>query len=366
MLTDPVTERTRNRQSGRVRSHREGIKRELDGRLRRYLAGEPGAAADPDGLETALAGVTEAGSPDYIDVMTLLGSLRLCREGLLRPGQAPPDIREVARLLAPVTQSAPSTFTTLLLITVQAIAGLPGYDRPERLGGKALNLADHGMSRGDPAVLRQAIDLFEQALAAATIDHPSRGDLLTSACSCWISMYELTRDPAAVDEAVRTGLAAAELTAGESHGTALNNLGAALRLRHDLTGDPGDLDRAIELFERAIPRTPRDHVEWPVRNHNLGYALGLRYHAAGRHQDLDRAIDSVRKAAEAVGPHRPQRAEYIGDLAYFHWLRHQATGDRADVAQAARLFEVVATTSPDPERRDMAAQYLRAAQDALR
>lgn len=335
----------------------------------RFLAGgdlEVVAGPEATALAVTLSRETPAESGDYLDVVQLLGWLYLCRNRLLARGAALPDLRTTARLLAPIHRSAPQTLPTLLLVTVELLAGLSPYRGPEERVGKALNLMNHGTATGDVASVTQAIKLFMDAVSVATIDHPDRAAMLTNACSGWLTVHNLTGDQAAVGHAVRVGEeAVTALASGATHrAETLNNLGVALRLRFDQTGDAGDLDRAIALLTEAVEYTPREDVDWAVRKNNLGVALGIRYEHSGHRPDIDRALVALRQAGEGIKPHRPERPRFLGDLAYYHWVRFQHTGDRADLDAAAESFGAAAT-SRDAELRQRALAYLEAVEAEL-
>ncbi|MDX3853918.1 tetratricopeptide repeat protein [Streptomyces sp. AK02-01A] len=321
---------------------------------------------EANALADWLAAQTPAGSAEFVDVVQLLGLIHLCRNGILRPGAELPVLPETARLLAPVHRSAPQTLPIPLLLTVELIAELPPYRKPEQLAGKALNLMNHGVAENDVPSVAGAINLFLDAAAAASSDHPDRAGMLTNACSGWLTVYEMTGDPSAVDHAVRTGEEsfAALPPQGAHRAESANNLGIALRLRFDRGGDATDLDRAIELLGEGIAYTPPDHVDLAVRQNNLGIALGTRFNHSGRRQDLDLAIATLRQAGDALGPHRRERPGFLGDLAYFHWVRFQRTGDRTDLEAAAEFFEV-AVTSHDEGLQQRAYAYLQAAREEL-
>lgn len=346
---------------------RGAVERELRNRIDRYMAGgRPEAVFDPEtiALTYRLAAQTSAGSAEFGEVVQLLGLVHLCGNGILRPGAELPVLPETARMLVPVFRSAPHTLPVLLLVTVELIAGLPPYREPEQLAAKAINLMDHGIAESDVPSVAGAINLFLDAVAASPPDHPDRDAMLTGACSGWLTVYQLTGDPSAVDHAVRLGEESFAGPLRPTRAEPATNLGIALRLRFDHAGDPADLERAIELLEEGLSYTPPDHVDLAVRLNNLGIALGTRFDHSGHRRDLDLAITTLRQAGDALGPHRRERPGFLGDLAYFHWVRFERTGDRTDLEAAAELF-AVAVTSRDEALRQRAQAYLRAARDEL-
>jgi tetratricopeptide (TPR) repeat protein len=351
-----------------VETERESLKQQLTERVRRFVGGDADAVAEAgvSNLATRLARATTPQSPDYQEVVRLLGWLHLCLNGIATTGTELPDLRETAQMLAPVHQTAPQTLPVLLLVTVELIAGLPSYRKPQVLNEQAVELVDEGLAAGDVALILRAINVFRDALEASPPDWPDRAGLLTNVCSAWLRTFELTGDPSAVDHAVRAGREsiAALVPNDSARMLAVHNYGTALRSRYGRTQGTDDLDQAILLFGEAAELTPRDDAEWAVRQHNLGYALGLRAHGQGRSDDLDQTIVVLRRAADAIDAHLPEhRLEYVGDLAYFLWVRYERTGGRADLDESAALFRVAAK-SPDEALHSKATAYLEAAEEA--
>ena len=82
------------------------------------------------------------------------------------------------------------------------------------------------------------------------------------------------------------------------------NLGCALLARYERTGDPADLNRAIEMSAQAVETTPADDIWRPGRSSNLGVDLLAKYEQAGNPADLNRAIKVIAEAVEST-PDRP-------------------------------------------------------------
>ena len=338
------------------------MKRDLRRRVDRYLAGgDPEVVSGPEAtaLMIELGRGTSGDSGDFLEVVQLFGWLCLCRQGMLARGAALPDLHSTVDRLLPVYRTEPEALPTLLMITIELMAGLPPSDRTETLFGKAINLMNHGVRTRDLRSLGEAINLFLEAARSAPLDHPDRAGILGNACSGWLRVYEISGDRYAIDHAVRTGQDAfAALTPNTPHREVpLNNLAGALQLRSRLTGDAADLDRAVTLHVEAAELTPRDDPEWVVRQNNLGIALGTRFERKGAREDIDRAIAALRLAADGIGANRPQRLTFVGDLAYFRWVRYGRFGDPADLDAAAEGL-ALASASPDEDLRGRALPYL--------
>jgi len=100
-------------------------------------------------------------------------------------------------------------------------------------------------------------------------------------------------------------------------------LGVALRQRYDLTRDPADLDEAIAYLTEAVATTPADHYRRSRRLTFLGEALLTRYQRTQDQADLDAGVACLREAgvpdseldgwiARAGGPFRFPRDVWDG------------------------------------------------------
>ena len=103
---------------------------------------------------------------------------------------------------------------------------------------------------------------------------------------------------------------------------AMNDAGVIFLQRYWSVGHIADLNRAIELWQRAVELTPPDSPDRPARLNNLGTGLRARYARSGRLEDLDAAIAAWQQALDATPPDSPARlprpplsAEQPGDRA---------------------------------------------------
>jgi tetratricopeptide (TPR) repeat protein len=229
-------------------------------------------------------------------------------------------------------------------------------------------LYDLGKEFGDNAALREAISVYEQALALASRNRvpldwamtqnnlgnallylgESKGDtaLLEEAVTVYhASLEERTRDRVPLDWAMtRNNLGNALQTLGAlERGTARleeavtayrealeeltrdrvpldwaktqNNLGAALLILGDRKGDPSLLEEAVTAYRKALKERTRDRVprEWAATQSNLGTALE---HLGARKGDtslLEKAVIAFREALE----------EYSRDRVPLDWAATQ-------------------------------------------
>jgi hypothetical protein len=109
----------------------------------------------------------------------------------------------------------------------------------------------------------------------------------------------------------------------------VNNAAAYLLRRNAATGDPADLDRAIDVMESAVVLDPsdRDGSEQPLRVsllHNLVIGLLDRAERIGRDADIDRAVAISEQALAESLAGSPDRAGILDLHARCLWNRSAA------------------------------------------
>lgn len=93
----------------------------------------------------------------------------------------------------------------------------------------------------------------------------------------------------------------------------MNEAGIIFQCRYQAAGNPDDLNRALELWQEAVQRTPPDSSALPSHLNNLGTGLHDRYACIGRLEDLAAAICTCRTAVQRTPPgsrnlaHTPQQ-----------------------------------------------------------
>ncbi|MFF3373814.1 CHAT domain-containing protein [Streptomyces sp. NPDC002680] len=156
-------------------------------------------------------------------------------------------------------------------------------------------------------------------------------------------------DAAALDRAVdlfRRAIAAAGPDHPES-GRCRTNLGSALLTRFEWAASPTDLDEAIELSRAAIASTDLDQPDRAVYLSNLGNALLTRFERLGGESDLDAAINAGQEAVTGW-PDHPDHALMMSNLDLALRARAAYLDREADLD---KMIEAVrnglATASPD-------------------
>ena len=201
--------------------------------------------------------------------------------------------------------------------------------------------------------LDMALSTYRELLAS----QPDNWMALSRIVSFLICRYKETGDPADLNEAIDAGrkvLAAAKPGFYEI-GMYLSNLGNALLGRFELAGDLADLDEAIESLRRAVALgRPGARDLTTYRNlatylSSYGLALVRRFEVAGDPADLEEAIEAVRRAIGCARPGDRNRAFFYSTLGGALHSRFVETGDAADLQEAIDCGrQALAAAPPGP------------------
>jgi tetratricopeptide (TPR) repeat protein len=207
------------------------------------------------------------------------------------------------------------------------------------------------------ASLDDAIDLLQSAVEGA--EAPDlRAALLNQLGNARWARHLRTGDPdeleSAIDElrqSVRVGTEHDILDPGH-----LSNLGLALGTQYERTGEPAVLDEMVEVAQRAVQESRPDNHRLPVFQSNLGGALRGRYERDGVLADLDAAIVAHQQAIAAPTAGPLFRAAARANLGACWVMRFRRTDDPADLAKALSEYRSTARDSAaTPFLRSMAA-----------
>jgi tetratricopeptide (TPR) repeat protein len=183
----------------------------------------------------------------------------------------------------------------------RAVHQMPDTDpeRSERMFTLGVSLAAaSGMSGPfDAAGYREAIELIEAAIAAATAD-AARLRFTANLAYLRYGWGEQTgdADTLTLAESQARGVVDATADTHPLHAQAVFVLGEIHEARFNLWGDPAELDAAIDDGQRATDLTPRDSTHWVSRSMSLCGKLHLK----GRDAEVV-AIARPALAATAAG-----------------------------------------------------------------
>jgi tetratricopeptide (TPR) repeat protein len=130
------------------------------------------------------------------------------------------------------------------------------------------------------------------------------------------------------------------------------NLATALTDRFQRDADPADLERALSLFDAAIPRLRDDGKRVDIALHSQGVCYHERATAAGGRGivDLERAIELFGDALGCPDPDPEERAGYLNSLGLSLRAKGQARADRVLLTQSAAAYrEAREQASPGSE-----------------
>jgi CHAT domain-containing protein/TPR repeat protein len=165
--------------------------------------------------------------------------------------------------------------------------------------------------------------------------------------------YQTTGDIAALDEAVAACDRILSQTAFDSASEEFKSLtqkdaGKVLWQRYEERGLSDDLDRAIHLWQRALPHIRCDSPEYPGLLKDLGVALRSRYGHTGKLVDLEEAVAYLQQAVQRLPQDSSTLSVYfnsLGNALRDLYLYH--TGAMEDLNRCISCFErAVACTLP--------------------
>lgn len=130
----------------------------------------------------------------------------------------------------------------------------------------------------------------------------------------------------------------------------MNDLGLRLgdRSQHDASNNKEDLDRAIDCLEMAVDSgaslCPDDQA---IRLDNLGSHLGMRFTLRGAVQDLDRSVEVLEKALYKSEPNRSLRCSILHNLAIALVELYEHHGTDQDLGRAIELQRTAIDETPE-------------------
>ena len=147
--------------------------------------------------------------------------------------------------------------------------------------------------------LNSSVIAHRDSVIHTSQDHPNRpkylnnfGVILQKRFNRRKSQKDLDLAYKMTDEAIRL------TTEGPIQNICLNNLGIILHMRSEMPEFKEDLVKAIEIFEKIIPSTPKDDPALAGRFHNLGKALQQRFLITKDSQYAESAAVAYGKAVD--------------------------------------------------------------------
>jgi hypothetical protein len=209
--------------------------------------------------------------------------------------------------------------------------------------------------------LDEALDAFQRAVELTAPGAPDAATYLDNLASALSDWYQVTGKGADLDRAVSTYQWALDgLLDGAPEWLRIGaNLAACLLTRYRDAraqggADTGDLDRALEILEEAVTRTPPGAPALVSRLNSLGVGLKYRFERDHNAADLDGARAALGMASSAAGA-RDVRWSLAAALTLAGWA-----AERGEWDEAADAYRTAMTIAEDYLR----AQLVRDSQEA--
>lgn len=299
------------------------------------------AGADYEGLQSLATALDPEHHPsDPIE------SSRVCREFLDHPARLFLTEQAHLRFFAAATnrlQTASLHSADPRLLDLRVRLGRAALDPPPADDGarsEFLAALGHALSAraehaGEAEDLRSATALYEQVLALGQADGEKRASLLNNVGAGYRDLYHLADENAALDRAVDLFRQAETETPTTLHS---GNLAVALSDRFRRSGDPADLGEALATFERVVTAAESSDADLPRVLADYASCLLQRYDREKSAADLDRALELSERAV-GLGPLGSVGVYCRAELAEALGRRMEVTGDMADYDRAIGLLE---------------------------
>lgn len=200
------------------------------------------------------------------------------------------------------------------------------------------------------AALDKAVEEYRAAVRA-TARTPAQVRHLAGLVKVLRIRYERLLDRAGLDEAAELGRLVPALRGARSHrALLLTELSTAVRLRHDRTGASEDLARAREWGEAAVALLHRRHLLYPLACARLSAVQFSSYEHTGEPGDLDAAVDHLRRGIDSATRRGYTRTADEIRLCFLLTVRGRRTASAGDLSEAVAAGEgALARISPrDP------------------
>jgi tetratricopeptide (TPR) repeat protein len=289
-----------------------------------------------------------------LQIVSTVAWLHWCRYLALPRGLGRDELRAAARLFGEIMRVDPALVPDQLRV-VLAVAATP-TEGPDAWAAQATVTLQRAMRTNDAAALDQAVGFAQQAVRAASANHPNRPMMLSLLATALQIRFQWTGNLTDLDakiSALREAVDAAPIS-DPQRALYLSTLGKALRDRFEWVGEPADLDAAITGLREAVDATPTDNPLRAVMLSEFGVALHGRFEWVGELADLDAAITALREAVDASPVGDPDRAGFLSSFGIMLQARFERVGEPADLdAAIVALREAIDATRTNNSRRTL-------------
>lgn len=209
------------------------------------------------------------------------------------------------------------------------------------------------LSTGETDYLSQAILAWQHLTNHPSFSNTSKQlqlRILYGSGHTLLHSFRASGNPVDLDQAVNQLQQATRLS---TSGTlilpaAFTNLGIGLKNRFHFAGQVSDLDESISAHKQAIELTPSSSPNLPFRLSNLGDGFITRFQFAGQASDLHNAISILQQASQLTSYDSTMLARILLKLGTGLGMRFQLTGQPSDLHEAVSILkQVVQHTSSD-------------------
>ncbi|MGW6309755.1 CHAT domain-containing protein [Streptomyces niveus] len=203
-------------------------------------------------------------------------------------------------------------------------------------------------------LLRRSVELFRVAVAGPHANPADRAMSLNNLGHALRLTYELTKDDAALDEAVTVAREAAGATGHPEHAMFLSNLGLALIQLHLRHKNADTLDAAAAAARRAVDTASAADPNQPMYRNNLGVILHVWADAKSDAVAADEAITLTRSAVAATAVGSPGRGSQLHILLMALQKQYERTAELGLLVEAVAVGREAVTSLPTghPSRAD--------------
>ncbi|MFC5212380.1 CHAT domain-containing protein [Streptomyces coerulescens] len=202
----------------------------------------------------------------------------------------------------------------------------------------------HG-SRGDASgALEKAVSALREAADPRVLEGAQALPVVFNLGRALGLLHERTGDVALLDEAVRRleeAVALVSTLGGPESAQVFSALGMALRVRAERLDRVPDLHRAVELTRRAVDAVPAGDPERALWLSHLGVALTCRYTRLNTVMDLQAAARAGREAVAELPPATPahDRAVLLTNLGLTLRRLYERSGAFVDLDEAVEVLQ---------------------------
>lgn len=239
--------------------------------------------------------------------------------------------------------------TSAIALQREALAAMPDEQRSLCQSNLATALFDQYLLTREPALLEEAIVLFQAAADGTGVDDPERSSILSNLAAARTSLAAAAVTSEALAEAVEShrALLLSSRERNPERPRYLVNLGGALQALAERTTDRALLAEAVEAYRIAVAACPARHPDRPGYLSNLAAALTRQSEATGDATQLKEVVGLLRAALAAVPRGDVSRSAYLSNFGSAALRLGERTGDARLMTEAVEAHRIAVELVPD-------------------